>query len=64
MGVYGLTDMLLWNRYQVYLGNNRAVFDMGHRYLSRSDPRFWGEFPLFQANYLPIQTPIAYVARL
>jgi len=27
--------------YQVYLGNNRAVFDMGHTSLSRSDPRFW-----------------------
>jgi lysosomal acid lipase/cholesteryl ester hydrolase len=27
----------------VYLGNNRAVFDMGHRYLKRSDPRFWGK---------------------
>lgn len=28
--------------YQVYLGNNRGVFDMGHRTLKRSDPRFWG----------------------
>lgn len=27
--------------YQVFLGNNRAVFGMGHRYLSRKDPRFW-----------------------
>lgn len=27
--------------YQVYLGNNRAVFDMGHRHLSRYDPAFW-----------------------
>lgn len=29
--------------YQVYLGNTRGVFDMGHRSYSRSDPRFWGE---------------------
>ena len=28
--------------YQVYLTNNRAVFDMGHRTFKRSDPRFWG----------------------
>lgn len=27
--------------YQVFLGNNRGVFDMGHRTLSRNDPRFW-----------------------
>ncbi|CAO1613999.1 unnamed protein product [Jaminaea pallidilutea] len=27
--------------YQVFLGNNRGVFDMGHKKLSRSDPRFW-----------------------
>lgn len=27
--------------YQVYLGNNRGVFDMGHRVYSRSSPRFW-----------------------
>lgn len=27
--------------YQVFLGNNRGVFDMGHKHLSRSDPRFW-----------------------
>ncbi|KAK4055497.1 hypothetical protein OIV83_000043 [Microbotryomycetes sp. JL201] len=27
--------------YQVYLGNNRGVFDMGHSRLKRSDPRFW-----------------------
>ncbi|KAG0147894.1 hypothetical protein CROQUDRAFT_655468 [Cronartium quercuum f. sp. fusiforme G11] len=27
--------------YQVYLGNNRGVFDMGHRKYKRSDPRFW-----------------------
>lgn len=30
--------------YQVYLTNARAVFDMGHRVLKRSDPRFWGSF--------------------
>lgn len=30
--------------YQVYLGNTRGVFDMGHRSYSRSDPRFWGEW--------------------
>ena len=28
--------------YQVYLGNTRGVFDMGHRNFSRNDPRFWG----------------------
>jgi hypothetical protein len=27
--------------YQVYLGNTRAVYGMGHRHLSTSDPRFW-----------------------
>ncbi|WVR04487.1 hypothetical protein IAU60_001491 [Kwoniella sp. DSM 27419] len=27
--------------YQVYLGNVRGVFDMGHRNFSRNDPRFW-----------------------
>ncbi|BEI82820.1 hypothetical protein CcaverHIS002_0306880 [Cutaneotrichosporon cavernicola] len=27
--------------YQVYLGNTRGVFDMGHHSYSRSDPRFW-----------------------
>ncbi|EPQ25636.1 uncharacterized protein PFL1_06773 [Pseudozyma flocculosa PF-1] len=27
--------------YQVFLGNNRGVFDMGHRKFKRSDPRFW-----------------------
>ncbi|GAA6054392.1 hypothetical protein JCM3770_002234 [Rhodotorula araucariae] len=27
--------------YQVYLGNARGVFDMGHSWLKRSDPRFW-----------------------
>lgn len=27
--------------YQVFLGNNRGVFDMGHRTLKRNDPRFW-----------------------
>ncbi|KAE8223226.1 hypothetical protein CF319_g3721 [Tilletia indica] len=28
-------------KYQVFLGNNRGVFDMGHRKYSRKDPRFW-----------------------
>ncbi|CEQ42651.1 SPOSA6832_04487 [Sporobolomyces salmonicolor] len=32
------------SEYQVYLGNNRGVFDMGHSWLKRSDPRFWGAF--------------------
>ncbi|EIW73046.1 hypothetical protein TREMEDRAFT_42161 [Tremella mesenterica DSM 1558] len=27
--------------YQVYLGNTRGIFDMGHRTFSRNDPRFW-----------------------
>ncbi|GAA98014.1 uncharacterized protein L969DRAFT_59842 [Mixia osmundae IAM 14324] len=27
--------------YQVYLTNNRGVFDMGHVKLQRNDPRFW-----------------------
>lgn len=27
--------------YQVFMGNNRGVFDMGHKTLKRSDPRFW-----------------------
>ncbi|WAR62874.1 hypothetical protein PtB15_15B462 [Puccinia triticina] len=27
--------------YQVYLGNNRGIFNMGHRTLKRSDPKFW-----------------------
>lgn len=25
----------------MFLGNTRGVFDMGHRSLSRSNPRFW-----------------------
>lgn len=29
-------------RYQVFLGNTRGVFNMGHKTLSRGDPRFWG----------------------
>ena len=29
--------------YQVFLGNTRAVFEMGHKHFSRSDPRFWGK---------------------
>jgi lysosomal acid lipase/cholesteryl ester hydrolase len=28
--------------YQVFLGNTRAIFGMGHTVFSRSDPRFWG----------------------
>ncbi|KAG9017389.1 hypothetical protein FRB93_007503 [Tulasnella sp. JGI-2019a] len=28
--------------YQIFMGNNRGVFGMGHREFSRSDPRFWG----------------------
>ena len=28
--------------YQVFLGNTRGIFDMGHRSFSRNDPRFWG----------------------
>lgn len=27
--------------YQVYLGNNRGIFDMGHKNFGRNDPRFW-----------------------
>lgn len=27
--------------YQVYLGNNRAAYDMGHRLYSRYSPEFW-----------------------
>ena len=27
--------------YDVYMGNNRGIFDMGHREYSRWDPRFW-----------------------
>ncbi|TDL29009.1 alpha/beta-hydrolase [Rickenella mellea] len=27
--------------YQVFLGNTRGIFNMGHRNISRSDPRFW-----------------------
>ncbi|KAL5508596.1 hypothetical protein ACEPAH_6215 [Sanghuangporus vaninii] len=27
--------------YQVFLGNTRGVFNMGHKTMSRSDPRFW-----------------------
>lgn len=34
---------LIRRDYQVYLGNNRGVFDMGHSWLKRSDPRFWGK---------------------
>lgn len=34
-------------KYQVYLGNTRGVFDMGHRTFSRNDPRFWGKSKQF-----------------
>ncbi|KAG8957210.1 hypothetical protein FRC03_010370 [Tulasnella sp. 419] len=27
--------------YQVFMGNNRGVFDMGHREYDQTDPRFW-----------------------
>ncbi|EJD00804.1 alpha/beta-hydrolase [Fomitiporia mediterranea MF3/22] len=27
--------------YQVFLGNTRGVFNMGHKNISRGDPRFW-----------------------
>lgn len=30
--------------YQVYLGNTRGVFDMGHKTYDRGDPKFWGEW--------------------
>jgi len=33
--------------YQVILGNTRAVFNMGHKHFSRSDPRFWGKTTSF-----------------
>lgn len=36
-----MADYRVCSGYQVYLSNNRAVFDMGHRNLKRSDPRFW-----------------------
>lgn len=36
--------------YQVFLGNNRGVFDMGHRKFKRSDPRFWGEYAVVPAS--------------
>lgn len=49
--------------YQVYLGNNRGVFDMGHVVLKRSDPRFWGLFfcpfhltPATINSFLGVQT--------
>lgn len=37
--------------YQVFLGNNRAVFDMGHERYARSDPRFWDWTPEHLAQY-------------
>ena len=48
--------------YQVYLGNNRAVFDMGHTSLSRSDPR-WGWIALsccsqYRRSFIPSLTSI------
>lgn len=39
--------------YQVYLGNTRGIFDMGHRNFSRNDPRFWGECALHPAQAHP-----------
>lgn len=27
--------------YQVYLGNTRGVFNMGHQHLKKNDPKFW-----------------------
>ncbi|SHO75825.1 Similar to S.cerevisiae protein YEH2 (Steryl ester hydrolase) [Malassezia sympodialis ATCC 42132] len=58
--------------FQVYLGNNRAVFDMGHRHFNRYDPKFWDfdvndlamyDFPAM-VNYICEQTgykKIAYI---
>lgn len=36
-----VSPLIVRSGYQVFLGNNRAVFNMGHKSLSRSDPRFW-----------------------
>lgn len=44
--VLPLTPELAFSDYQVYLGNARGVFEMGHAWLKRSDPRFWGAFEL------------------
>lgn len=37
--------------YQVFLGNTRGVFGMGHKTYGRNEPRFWGR--LFLSLLLP-----------
>lgn len=40
--------------YEVWLGNTRGVFGMGHRRFKRGDPRFWGaSVPSFTSPHLP-----------
>lgn len=46
--------------YDVYLGNNRAVFDMGHRKYSRYSPAFW-DFDVGDLAMYDIPAMIDYV---
>ncbi|KAM0746312.1 alpha/beta-hydrolase [Meredithblackwellia eburnea MCA 4105] len=48
--------------YQVYLGNNRGVFDMGHVALKRSDPRFW-DFNIKELALYDLPAMVDYVRR-
>ena len=37
--------------YQVYLGNTRGVFNMGHQFIKKNDPKFWN----YNINNLALQ---------
>lgn len=39
-----IVDRVLDSAYQVYLGNTRGIFEMGHTSFSNDDPRFWGMY--------------------
>ncbi len=42
-----------YSRYQVFLGNTRGIFNIGHKEYSRNDPRFWSTNPFLSDTSLP-----------
>ncbi|WFD33839.1 hypothetical protein MCUN1_000659 [Malassezia cuniculi] len=48
--------------YTVYLGNNRGIFDMGHREYSRWDPRFW-DYTIQDLAQYDVPALVDYVCR-
>ena len=48
--------------YDVYLGNNRGIFDMGHREYSRWDPRFW-DYTIHDLAQYDLSALVDYVCR-